>query len=615
MALTGNENNANKTEQTAHEAGKGFSGDMRNNVNEAKRDFRATRYQGTPILSKGNAGDGVLRFIGTAKKVMEDNITTIGMNKALTWDALAAASNDTGFILDSGVIIARLGKRTIALTLEFTGGQAMKRATVDIDRNSYQYTTVPADQYSTQFKTNLNNLISSRLPHMVGESVEHIGVLPIFESKLSDEFLFELAQTAISQVYSYAAALTSQDELTIDALELDTHELVANVNFHNGEITNELFDTPERSDIKIDVDLIESDRNRRSSRQATNVLEVRRDLNVTRIAAYVDLFWVGNKTEARQYRFGRREEAFDPHTYGLNLIVTDMQHPSTTGHMVMALAQLPVMINSSVMVNGLRPGGRNQSLRSYQALTWELPQDCIETEIPEILNDKEWESLVDELIYPERQIVTLQIPRAGLSTVSHNALALACDLNNPNRKAWADLIIEAADRLTDNRFSDSFRKDEDIYDIGELTSRPVLLGYWTDEKGSKRDLREIDYYAILSHYGKRDHQMVENWEICINDFNTPIEIRLEKMEEIIADFTGGAYKILDRADNIELNTNGWLYKLTDACRAAGMVVSTEGITQDTSVYRRGYEGRYNSSEYGGSAFSIRRQGGSYSFRR
>lgn len=568
-----------------------------------------------PILGDSLNTDDVKRFVEQTEKSIKANESKLSNNGRMKWTVIGASGNETEYALDAAAIIglsSDADAMAVVMTLIFTGGKKLPQQTLTDNRRNVKYSTVPGDQYDEEFKKNLSALIKTKKPEFYVDEIIHIGALPVVEADLSDERLTRIGNEAINQVNAYIRQSTTADSLTIDALDLEDRDLIANIAFHRGDVMDAVTEAPHRADISIDLELVRQDRGR--DKGPVNALAQRRDLPLAKILSHVDIYYMGPAETERRGLWSKREERPDTQIYGLNLVISKLQHNQTIGQMVLALAQIPALKQEDVLVTGLRPGGQNQDLRSYKALGFEINADL--EEIPEQLSDAEWLDMCSAVLREDGQMVSVQIPRAGISTATHSILVNACNYNLPDdvRRTYADMLIDAAQALTDNRFAKKFGKEDDIYDIGGLNDMPVLLGTWRDERGQTRDLREIGYYEILTHYGEKDAKMVGIWEECM--FNTKIDIaeRLEQMEIIISDYTGGQYKLTDRADNVELNVEGWLYKLTDACREAGMIVLAEGITQDTSAYRRGYAPSYRSGGYRGGAFKVRQRGG-YGFGR
>jgi len=100
-------------------------------------------------------------------------------------------------------------------------------------------------------------------------------------------------------------------------------------------------------------------------------------------------------------------------------------------------------------------------------------------------------------------------------------------------------IIAAANRLTNGIFGTRWSTNNRIA-IDE--NNRIALGYWNDDAGQKRDLRELDYVAMLNLTADRDITRLHDWNATFNaQTGEPLEVRLERREriarELIASYT------------------------------------------------------------------------------
>lgn len=566
-----------------------------------------------PLVTTSVNSGTMSAFIEEGKRVLEALGAKLSRNGTLTWSLVPASAGDTDSLLDAAVVVAKQNDTgdAFATTLIFVGNTVMPKQPIVLGRdNTVKFTTTAFDQYAMDgYQDTLTRLVNAA-PGLSQSVVEHIGSFPITQDKPTEQKLGEILTSAINQVDFYIRSLTGTQAFRIEDLDLKGSDLLANVVFQQEDTMDKVSELPHRSDIAIDVTL--APRTDRRDINA-NVLSRRGSSKLATISGHVDLEYVGPKEERRSrgvLRSTRRREddVIDTQIYGTNLIITGLEHRQIPEYMMFALAQIPALVQEHVILQGLRPSTFPGSLRSPEALTYELNEEF--EKLPEQIDDKMWIDLASNVIREDKLFVTLQLPRSGLAAPVQRLIVDACDFSNPNRGQVAEILIQAADVITGGRFSNNFKGD--ITDIGAVVDIPVLLGTWIDEKGNQRDLREIGRFEILTHYGQKSQDTVEIWDQCLHDDRIDMQARLDQMEKIIADYTGGNYRVIDRGDNVELNTN-WLYQLTDACNAAGMVVTADGITQDTSAYRRGYQGRYAASDYDGQTFRSSRGRGGYGF--
>lgn len=563
-----------------------------------------------PVLSINPGAGDVAKFVDIGRVIIEQNKTAISMGDKLTWAVIPATGKSTEMKLDGAVLAARLNDSgdIFASTVLFVGNQILPKQQVTVGRDTVRFTATANDQYTAPgYFERLDMLLANHNTNFKG-NVTHVAMTPIFNEKITDGEMERIVADVINQVIYYVNTIINTNDFSIKGLDLKNNELLATVSFQQGDTYEPISELPHRSDVR--VDLVISPREDRRN-QYVNVLSDRQSQQLVGLTGHVDLYYIGNDKPSRDgFRRNRKSDDVDTCIYGTNFIFTDIKCNPIPEYLVFSLAQIPALIREQVALQGLRPLSQKGALRTYDALTYEQEDDF--EPLPEVLSDKEWMDLASNVIREKSQIVTIQVPRSGLSTPMLRLLVEASDYDNPRRKEACDILIMAADGIFSDKFSAHMPTDE-LYEIGELKSMPALLGTWVDEQGRTRDLREIGYYEILTHYGKKNPICVQDWEQCLNDESLDVQERLDRMESIIDDYTGGQYRIVDHADVIEVNAN-WIFNLTDAAAAAGMSVTADGISQDTRAYRRGFTSRFATDDYSGNVYRSRDRRG-YGFNR
>ena len=100
-----------------------------------------------------------------------------------------------------------------------------------------------------------------------------------------------------------------------------------------------------------------------------------------------------------------------------------------------------------------------------------------------------------------------------------------------------------------------------------------------------RDLRDLDYLAMLNLIGDRDMNAVMSWSSANDDINIPEEIRLDTKCRLIANALNDA-KITGWARRITVSKEA-AKALGEAFRANGLVISPENMIQVNSSSQRG----------------------------
>lgn len=184
----------------------------------------------------------------------------------------------------------------------------------------------------------------------------------------------------------------------------------------------------------------------------------------------------------------------------------------------------------------------------------------------------------DALIY------SMDIEENGeLSWLHQNFIAAA----NNNQDAYR-AIVEAANRLTDNHFGRFWQNGPIAVD--DLNR--IHLGYYQDRNGNMKDIRDLDYLAMLNLLGEKDMATVVNWSQTFDDVNTPMEIRLERRAKIMRALNDVTIKGYARRITF---TPEFITALSSASASAGLVIRPNNLMADFSG--QGQRGAYNAQAF------------------
>lgn len=178
-------------------------------------------------------------------------------------------------------------------------------------------------------------------------------------------------------------------------------------------------------------------------------------------------------------------------------------------------------------------------------------------------------------------------------------LLLSIDIDEAGEQSWMlqDLyaaargnvngiqnLITAADRLTDGVFSQQWDPKERIA-VDE--DNRIALGYWVDKRGEKRDLRELDYVAMLNLVGAKEiGRLHDRSATFYNNTGEPQELRLERRERIDREVLP-TYTLKGWARRIVINPQ-FVVTLANALAVAGLVPRpSDSITDLTGQTVRG----------------------------
>jgi hypothetical protein len=141
---------------------------------------------------------------------------------------------------------------------------------------------------------------------------------------------------------------------------------------------------------------------------------------------------------------------------------------------------------------------------------------------------------------------------------------LAAAAGNPQAEKH---LIKVANELTNYNFQKYFPEGSKfVVNTGEH----IHLGWYVDQDGTRRDLRDIDLNAVLARQGHVDPKMGERWTETFLAVDVPEQLRLADRKKIIdgiarnATYTGYAVRI--SYTPVALNA------LAQGCRDAGLDV-------------------------------------------
>lgn len=192
-----------------------------------------------------------------------------------------------------------------------------------------------------------------------------------------------------------------------------------------------------------------------------------------------------------------------------------------------------------------------------------------------------------------------------LATTIHDALIYSIDVEEVGEQTWMnqmflaaaggakpayDAIVKAADRLTDGHFTRTFQIGTPI--VFDDQNR-VHMGYYTDATGERRDLRDVDYLAMLNLMGDRDMQRVIEWGRTFDDTTIPLELRLEQRGRLLKALLQDV-RIKGYARRLTFNP-AFIEALASACMAAGLVIRPNNLLVNTTGTIN--RGNFNAAQY------------------
>lgn len=352
-------------------------------------------------------------------------------------------------------------------------------------------------------------------------------------------------------------------------------QLAVNVGFSRNQITDAV-NNPIRSDITV---VLSSKKNNSAGANNNRVVNNGdKEIRVTEASAYTELVW---DPVAPQNAFNM---AFQPmmtpmqtQKYAARLIITNLSANInyTVGSVLLALATSLSLRDENNWIQAFRsaPTERNTvDLTDIGAINIEA----------NLLNDpsgygtridtksdsfklQDLGQLIGTLVKPGL-IISLDCPENGPQT--HYTSIFSAAANGAPRAV--EMILDAADRLTNGTFRNLFPAGAPMF---VDTNNRIHNGYWTDNKGQRRDIRDIDNLAVCNLIGERNPEVIRKFSDTFLKGQMPLMSRLDTRKRLISSLTGETAVFTGFSQRVTFSA-AFMEALAQGIRNAGLQVRT-----------------------------------------
>lgn len=366
---------------------------------------------------------------------------------------------------------------------------------------------------------------------------------------------------------------------------------------------------PQRSDVKVDFT---SQQNQQQQNRSLNSGD--RVTKVAQLSGFVDVLWAPVQTQMgmAQYAMPQQNPMMNQ-KYVSRLVLTDVQsnYSTTLPSYLLAIVTALSVRDDNNWYNVFKssPSYSNESLmHDVGALNIEANMENNANGIgTRIDTRKDTFSIADlakllAMTIRPGLVISMDVPDCGPQTWYTSVFAAA---SNGSRAA-TDAIFNAAMQLTNGAFGRHFQPGQQMFtDQGNR----VHLGTYIGSSGVKRDIRDIDYLAVMNM--TNDVEVIRKWSDTFNATGIPLAERLAQRKQIITGIASNA-EINGFATRVTF-TEGFLKALSLACAEAGLVVRIDTATSgigfqndrgaagfvDTALNQMGQGGFFNRGSVGG----------------
>lgn len=524
-------------------------------------------------ISRNSAGEVTSAYLATFKKLLANEsspaIKTIKID-AINGDANSLALSAIVLQLPIDGIVA-----CYTFIVEASGDKLADRV-VTIGQNQVGIAVTPGDVYDDYLWKQVNNVLSNQYDNA---RLVDVGACVIPSSTLAtnDTSIHALMYHAITACWTTLMRITQATVPTLTVSDINTRDiLVAKLVYAPGD-TQTAAGSVVRSDVEINLNGI---------LQTGDATSAKQQVRLSSVDGFVDTVYVP-KAPHNPAMYG---QAPDLRQYRPRFIMTDVESGLDANNLelqLLAISTTMLLTMQSGWTHCFKPqyGGKGTDLKDIGAVGYEINFNPADPNAPlakiNTKSDKFSESDLYQLIqttYHPELIYSIDIEECGELTWLQETF-LASAIGNPKASA---AIIRACDNLTNGQFSNFYQGGRPL--TSEVNR--VHLGYYEDEKGQQRDIRDLDYIAVLNLFGGRDMAVVEQFSNSYDRTDIPEELRLSDRANIIRNALGETVRITGYARRITFDPL-FMEALSTSISAAGLTVRPEGIFNNNAGVVRG----------------------------
>ena len=388
------------------------------------------------------------------------------------------------------------------------------------------------------------------------------SVIPV-ELELDDE---EALRRILHRATCATHTLLNPDETTVSLAALENEELVAHLDFSQGQSYTGA-GLPIRKSFGVSL------YTKARGSNSTDDLAVQTRNDITQCIGYVDLNHVGKiPVPGINGAQVMSSQSLVPH---IHLTSTEVDSGITTPELqLLSLGSAGLLLRDYTYEQALRQKftGEQMDFHSLNGLHLEIG-----TEVGADQADFDLRAFMAEFTH-EAPVFTLEVPEGDDLSWCWDDLRLAA----MGDKAAYARVIAASNRLTDGYFSQYFPEGAPI---AAVIDDRVILGYFKDSTGKIIDLRQLDYLAALNLLGKTDPDAAFAYGDTFNANKGPLEQRVSDRLSIIQNMTGGSAVVTGYATPIAL-MGDFLVSLFNAIDKCANGVFVDNPTNTTRTISR-----------------------------
>lgn len=445
--------------------------------------------------------------------------------------------------------------------------------------------------------------ISPKLDTINGTQVEILRVAgdacdPILMGKVSDKVRVAFPQ---SKLYAAEACVVPRsfnpdDKVAVHQLalnaglavstEIDTRQpnfedinlgtsaydsnLVVNVSFSRQQYENAVSE-PIRSDLTLSF----TSQQQQQQNQNQSINSGDRTTRICESSGFIDLVWAPTAAQNGMYNPYAPVQPTQSQKYAARLVITNTRSTfaQTPPAQLLALVTALSVRDDNNWIQAFRPtpvAGKEVDLHDIGAIGIEANFENNPSGYGSRINTKvdsfrpeNLGQLVGAMIQPGL-IISMDVPECGPETWCTSLFAAGA----AGSVEATNVIYNAACQLTNGNFQRYFQQNAPMFtDMGNR----IHTGYYTDGNSVKRDIRDIDYLAVMNLVGERDPQAIRDWSDTFTKLQYPLNQRLAARKRTIMALTGQSAEFTGFAQRVTF-THAFMDALAQGCKDAGLNV-------------------------------------------
>jgi hypothetical protein len=370
-----------------------------------------------------------------------------------------------------------------------------------------------------------------------------------------------VAQMLSNAVHAATTVLNSSlpDWRDLQLTQAQTTVLETRLSFHQPQLADTV-----GQPLRTDIQLLTSEVGNRQQPKAGERVSLNSGQSskpVGSIAGYLDLIYSPEAGAGNQNPWLAAQQTGPQvfKTYQPAFVITKISADS--------LASLPGILLNLAMTEGLREGNNwigalsNAGVSTFAnnhdigAIGLELPM----TKHPETGQMTRINTRADsfkpamlaqlvEAVFHPNLLIQMDIEEVGAQTWLKSVFLNAAQ-GNPRA---IQALFGAANLLTNNSFQRHFDGMQGSAEPVIFNNNRILLGTYVDADGQVRDIRELDYLAVLN-LRENDPEFIHLWSDTFVRSDVPMAIRAHTRNQIVRELVGGSFKPTGYAQRVTVN--------------------------------------------------------------